>query len=150
MSCRWRCTDARQAKEAASLAGALPTCQPLGPSKHAEDQPGTERHLGHGSPARQPLPPPPWTVPRVKREPFLVAPFLAASSPSSLCWNRPTVLCSQLQSWEGLAVQLADPEGYFPSYFGNLEDFCCEVFGRNVYASFPKTGFPLQFIIGSY
>lgn len=110
-------------QETTSLAGALPTCQPLGSSKDAQDQPGVERHLGHSSPARERLPPSPQTVPCLKREQFAVASSLAASGPSSLCWNGSISLCFCLQSWEGLAVQLADPKGYFPSYFGNLQDF---------------------------
>lgn len=110
-------------QEAASLAGALPTCQPLGSSEDAQDQPGVERHLGHSSPARERLPRSPQTAPCLKREQFAAAASLAASGPSSLSWNGSIFLCFCLQSWEGLAVQLADPKGYFPSYFGNLQDF---------------------------
>jgi len=108
---------------AASLAGAHPTCQPLGSSEHTQDQPGAELRPGHRSPAWQQLPPPLRAVPCVKREQFAVASSIAASGPSSLCWNGAIFLCFWLQSWEGLAVELADPEGCFPPYSGNLEDF---------------------------
>lgn len=60
---------------------------------------------------------------RQKPQQFSGASSPAASDPSSLSWNGSIFLCFWSQPWEGLAVHLADPGGYFPSYFGNLENF---------------------------
>lgn len=116
---KWHCTKVCQAKE---LTHVPPTCQPLGCGKHTEEQPGAELCLGHGSTAgaaaaRSAA------VPRLKPQQLAVASSLAAPGPSSLSWNGSIFLCFWSQPWEGLAIQLADPEGYFPSYFGNLEHF---------------------------
>lgn len=107
---------------AVSLTDVLPTCQPLGCSKHTQEQPGAELCLGHGSTAEQ-LPPAPRQCRTPGHSSSPGASSRAASDPSSLSWNEPIFLCFWSQPWEGLAVQLVDPEGYFPSYFGNLENF---------------------------
>lgn len=107
---------------AVSLTDVFPTCQPLGCSKHTQEQPGAELCLGHGSAAGAAATRS-VTVSRQKPQRFAGASSPAASDPSSLSWNGSIFLCFWSQPWEGLAVQLADPEGYFPSYFGNLENF---------------------------
>lgn len=96
---------------------------------------GTQRT--HTGAARSWAEPGPWqhcrsccSVPEPQR--FAGASSRAASDPSSLSWSASISLCFWSQPWEGLAVQLTDPEWYFPSYFGNLENvvvmFLAELF----------------------
>lgn len=49
----WNGTNVCQAKKLYhKRTGTLPTCQPLGSSEHAQDQPSVELHLGHSSRAQ--------------------------------------------------------------------------------------------------
>lgn len=119
-------------QEAASLTGAILTCQPLGSSKHAQDQPGVELHLGHSSPARQRLPPPPRTVPCVQWERFSCGVF-----PCCFWSQQPLLERIHLSVFLVAALGRACSSTCWPwkilsIVFWKLGRLCCEVFGKIV------------------
>lgn len=116
---------------ALSLADVLPTCQPLGCSKHTQEQPGAELCLGHGSAAGAaatlsatvPLPQP-------QQLAWGVFPCCFGSQQALLEWTHLSVF---LVTALGRACSSACwPRRIFSVIFWKLGKLCCDIFGRIV------------------